>query len=200
MNRTGSVAGQKGSSPLWRGFPMEGKNETSTMRLTLLITGLFVWAACSERPSPGTAKETKASDTMEHSQAATPPVDTAGKGLEHFKGLPPAIQGCSCYFSATEDRHRKGEYLFAASYDSTAFISVDGELVKLGLVSSTRKAGTFGDYDHTEVYRNDRYTVTVVIEYKGSSGDETWKNSGTITVESTGGHKVVERFVGECGC
>ena len=170
------------------------------MRIPLLITGLMVWAACSEQASPGTAKETKASDTMEHPQVAAPPVDTARKGLEHFKGLPPTIEGCSCYFSATEDRYRQQEYLFAAGFDSTAFISVEGGMVKLRLVSTTRKAGTFGDYDHTDVYRSDRYTVTVAMEYKGTSGDETWKNSGTITVEETGGHKTVERFVGECGC
>lgn len=167
-----------------------------------MITGLIVWASCSEGPLSGGEPGIKKPDTLEQLGAETPPKDTASTKLqlEYFKNLPGEIQGCSCLFSGTEGRFRQGEYLFAASFDSTAFISVDGDMEKLGLVSTTRKPGTFGDYNHTEVYRNDRYTVTVAMEYKGPSGDETWKNSGTITVEGTEGQRVVERFVGECGC
>lgn len=113
--------------------------------------------------------------------------------------MPEDIDGCSCYFSETEELFESNLYFFASDYDSSGFIWIDNEWVKLKLQSSGRQPDTFGDYDHVDIYVNEFYKVTADIRYKNSSGDETWINTGTITIE-TDGDKTVKEFVGECGC
>jgi uncharacterized protein YgiB involved in biofilm formation len=82
----------------------------------------------------------------------------------------------------------------------TSIVLVLLQLTKLNLVSTTRQPNTFGDYDHIDIYRSKLFKVTVNIKYKNSSGDETWRNGGTITVETNEGKKVTKKFVGKCGC
>ena len=120
--------------------------------------------------------------------------------LDHFKGFPKDIEGCSCYFSGTKEQSKAGEYIYVADFDSIAYISVNKELIRLKLVSTTREIGTFGNHDYKDVYSNDNYTVTVDVKYKSASGDETWWNEGTITVDRKQESKVTAKFVGECGC
>lgn len=120
--------------------------------------------------------------------------------LNSFNNIPPEIDGCSCYFSDTEEKFKQREYIFAAEFDSAGFISIDNKLVKLNLVSTTRKQGEFGNYDHTDVYGTDQYKVTIDIKYKKTTGEETWWNKGTITIENKDGQKIINKCVGECGC
>jgi len=120
--------------------------------------------------------------------------------LDHFKGIPKGIDGCACYFSASDQKFKNKEYLFAAGFDSTGFVSVNNKLVKLKLVSTEKKPDSFGNYDHIDIYNSDSYKITVDIKYKKSSGDETWWNEGTVTIETKDGEKFVKTFVGECGC
>ena len=120
--------------------------------------------------------------------------------LDNFKNVPKELDGCSCYFSETKESFDRKEYLFAADFDSIAVISINKRLIKLRLVSSTKKAGTFSDSDHIEVYSNNNYKVTVDIKYKHTIASEVWWNDGTILIESTDGQKLVKKFVGECGC
>ena len=120
--------------------------------------------------------------------------------LDDFKEIPEEIDGCSCYFSETDQKFENQEYLFVANFDSTGFVSVDKKLVKLKLISTEREPNTFGDYDHIDVYNSEHYKVTVDIKYNKSNGDETWWNDGTVTIESKDGQKLRKNFVGECGC
>ena len=120
--------------------------------------------------------------------------------LDNFTDIPEEIDGCSCYFSETAQQFKNDEYLFAANFDSIAFVSVNKKLVKLTLISTTREPDTFGDEDHIDIYKSDIYTVIVAIKYRESSEDEIWWNDGTIRLESRDGQKVVKEFVGECGC
>ncbi|HEY0668715.1 MAG TPA: hypothetical protein VGD22_11090 [Sphingobacteriaceae bacterium] len=120
--------------------------------------------------------------------------------LDNFKGIPKEVQGCSCYFSENELKFKNSEYLFAAGFDSTGFVSVNSKPIKLKLISTGRDPRTFGDYDHTDIYKSEHYQVTVDIKYKKSNGYETWWNDGTIIIENKDGQKLVKKFVGECGC
>jgi len=120
--------------------------------------------------------------------------------LDDFKGIPDEVNGCACYFSETENKFKKEEYLFAAGFDSIGFVSVNNKIIKLKLVSTGRAPDTFGDIDHIDIYKTDNYKVTVDIKYKNSNGEETWWNDGTITIENKDGEKLTKKFVGECGC
>lgn len=114
--------------------------------------------------------------------------------------FPEDISGCSCYFSKSKADFDNNEYFFTADYDSLAHISVNGELIDLKLVSTTRGPHSFGDNDRWETYKNDLYTVKVKIVYKESSGYETWLNEGTVTVYRKDGQKKEQAIYGECGC
>lgn len=120
--------------------------------------------------------------------------------IDTFSKFPDEIDGCSCYFSPDEQSFERQEYLYVANFDSLAFISVDKNLIKLKLISTTREPETFGDTDHVDIYSNNDYKLTLDIKYKKSSGDETWTNTGTITIESKDGRKTTKTFYGECGC
>lgn len=120
--------------------------------------------------------------------------------LDDFNGIPNEIEGCSCYFSKTDQKFKDNVYLFVAGFDSIGFVSVDKQLVKLKLVSTEREPHSFGDYDHVDNYESDFYKVSIDIKFKNYSGDETWWNYGKIVLERRDGQKTTERFVGECGC
>ena len=120
--------------------------------------------------------------------------------IDTFKKFPEEIDGCSCYFSPSQESFQSHEYLYVANFDSLAFISVDKKLIKLKLISKTRVPGTFGDTDQVEIFASENYKVTVDIKYKKPSGDETWYNIGTITIENKKGLKTSRTFYGECGC
>ena len=127
-------------------------------------------------------------------------LDNDLNSLDHFKGFPEEIVGCSCYFSETNTNFKNEEFLFVADYDSIAFISVNKKKVKLKLVSTTREPNTFGNYNHTDIYKSELYKVTLDIKYKDSTGYEVWWNDGTLTIENKDGKKMTKKFVGECGC
>ena len=119
--------------------------------------------------------------------------------LDNFKAIPTEINGLVCYYSQTKDKFKKDEYLFACNSDSIAFISVNQKMLQLKLTYTTRLPGTFTDNDHTDVYSNGKYKVTVVTNYDDSIGEDNWWNKGTITVESKNEDKETDKFIGVCG-
>jgi hypothetical protein len=126
--------------------------------------------------------------------------------LDSFTDIPDEIQGCSCFYSESEEQNLMDEYFFVAGFDSTAFISIDNKLLKLKLVSTGRERHSFGDYDHTDVYKTDNYLITLDIKYLRREGneedeeDEGWWNNGTITIQRKDGLKETIKFFGGCGC
>ena len=146
--------------------------------------------------------ESVAKEDITAKDTATTGKETTSTSLsvDDFKNVPDEIEGCGCYFSDNEETFKRNEYLFVASYDSVAFISIDKKLVRLKMLSTTREPETFGDHDHSDIYSSDKYKVSLDIRYKKSSGEETWLNNGTITIESKDGQKAVKKFFGECGC
>lgn len=172
----------------------------------ILVTAFFI-SSCSSN-NEKTNEPTSTPESDQNRQEITPiqsenPENVAATtelSLDDFKGIPDEIDGCSCYFSETDQKFKDEEYLFAAGFDSTGFVSVNKKLVKLKLVSTEREPNTFGDHDHIDVYNSELYKVIVDIKYKKSSGDEVWWNDGTVTIESNHGEKITKKFVGECGC
>ena len=120
--------------------------------------------------------------------------------IDTFKKFPDEIDGCSCYFSPTQESFQQRQYFYVANFDSAAFVSIDKKLITLKLTSTTREPNSFGDYDRVDMYTSKDYKVVVDIKFKKQSGDETWFNTGTITIEDKKGRKISRTFYGECGC
>ncbi len=183
------------------------------LRILFIVSGLF-FLSCGDNNNFKSGNDPLTStpplDTSQfaknridkNNNASTVIGDTAQflHSIDNFKNFPDEIDGCSCYFSPSQESFQRHEYLYVANFDSLAFISVDKKLIKLKLNSTTRGPETFGDTDHVEIYTGEDYKVTVDIKYKKSSGDETWFNTGTITIENKEGRKTSRTFYGECGC
>lgn len=172
----------------------------------IFATTLFIYSCSSNNEKNNQSTSTLATQndlqqtTSIHTQETEITSTTLILSLDNFKGIPDEVDGCACYFSETDQMFKNKEYIFAAGFDSIGFVAVDNKLVKLKLISTEREPNTFGDYDHVDIYKSERYKVTVDIKYKNSNGDETWWNDGTLTIESKDGLKVTKKFVGECGC
>jgi hypothetical protein len=119
--------------------------------------------------------------------------------LTTFKGIPRGVDGCTCYFAASEKKFQNEEYLFVSNLDSSAYVSINGKPLALKLVSTTR-SWAMDDRDYLETYSDGMYTVTIHVYFKGSSGDEAWWNSGDIKVYFKGVEMDKRSFMGECGC
>lgn len=183
------------------------------LQILFIVTGLF-FLSCGEsnnlKPENETLKSTPLFDTTQfaksgidtNSNAAAFSEDTAKflHSIDTFKKFPNEIDGCSCYFSPSQQGFQRHEYLYVADFDSLAFISVDKTLIKLKLVSTTQEPETFGDTNHVKIFTSENYKVTVNVKYKKPNGDETWFNTGTITIETKEGRKTSRTFFGECGC
>lgn len=174
------------------------------MRISVpLITILAItFSAChssNEKQNQSvTDKATQQAETNDNNPEDE--VNEFGFTLDDYKGFPVEISGCSCYFSETSTKFKNEEYLFVADFDSIGLISINQNMEKLKLTSTTRAPDTFGDYDHVDVYKSENYTVTLDVKYKNLTGSEVWWNEGTILVENKDGKKISKKIVGECGC
>lgn len=177
--------------------------EKNIPQTIILVMALFFFSCStnngktSERTISPTSDQNGQEHTPIQSENITAPTELS---LDYFKGIPDDIDGCSCYFSETDQKFKNEEYLFAAGFDSTGFVSVNKKLVKLKLVSTEREPNTFGDHDNIDIYNSELYNVIIDIKHEKASGDEVWWNNGTVTIKTKDGEKVIKNFVGECGC
>jgi|GEM_PF-2072180 len=125
---------------------------------------------------------------------------SASARLKTFRGFPPGIHGCSCYFSTTEKNFRDEKYIFVSNLDSLAYVSINGKMTRLKLASTTREPGTMDERDYQETYTDGIYTVVISLSFKGNVGDEVWWNTGNIRLFFKGEELDNVTFLGECGC
>ncbi|MBS1979279.1 MAG: hypothetical protein JST46_18055 [Bacteroidetes bacterium] len=170
--------------------------EDKQMKIHGLLILIFLWSCGQKTPK----QESPLTDSVTADKAVNNESPKTKIILDSFTNIPDEIQGCSCFYSESEDKHLKNEYFFVAGFDSTAFISIDNKLLKLKLVSTGREPNTFGDNDHTDIYKTDDYQITLDIKYLKQEGDEGWLNTGTITIQSKDGLKEIIKFYGGCGC
>jgi len=112
---------------------------------------------------------------------------------------PADIEGCGYYFGPDEETFRNNVFVFVANMKGVGYIMADGVLQKLTLSSTTSNPEKFGD--HTDVYINDSYRVTVHMHYVSQVFQEdTWMIEGSLWVETKDGKKSVNSVFGERGC
>lgn len=180
--------------------------------LGFIITVIFSLISCADN-KPEVPVETisanKSIDTLQQIQQSknesvnfetSVEPNTKPMLISIFTKVPDEIEGCACYFSKNKEDLETSDFLFAANYDSAAFISINQKLIKLKLISSTRNPGTFGDYDHVDIYQANGYKVTVDLHYKKSTGDEVWEFTGTLILTRKDGKKAETQLYGQCGC
>lgn len=124
---------------------------------------------------------------------------SAGK-LSVFKGMPPHISGCACYFSSAPEAFHKERFLFVSDMDSTAYISVNNKLLPLKLQHSTQSDTTVATGNYTNTYSDGVYKLEVEVHMKNNTGDEAWWNVGELRLYFK--DLIIDKrsIQGECGC
>ena len=121
--------------------------------------------------------------------------------LTAFTEIPHELQGCICYFSKTEKDLDARNYVFVSDLEANAFVALNGKLTQLKLLKTSQQQNRFGNYDYKNIYTNDSLQITVDIKYKATIvAEESWSNTGTITVKHENGETTTQSFEGECGC
>jgi hypothetical protein len=167
------------------------------LKFLIFVAGQIIIFGCGQKAEK---LENRATDSVKVDKKIIEHLREPKISLDNFTEIPKEIEGCSCFYSESEEKNLKNEYLFVAGFDSTAFISIDNKLLKLKLVSTGREPHTFGDYDHTDIYTTNNYDIKLDIKYLKQEGDEGWLNTGTITIQSKDGLKETIKFFGGCGC
>lgn len=120
--------------------------------------------------------------------------------FDDYKGFPPEIESCSCYFSENDAKFAEQYFFFTSNPDGLAIVRINNKQLKLKQIALPRYREPANSSETIEVYEGDVYTVTVHTTSKEKRGEEVWTNKGTITVEKKDGKKIVKQFTGECGC
>jgi hypothetical protein len=112
--------------------------------------------------------------------------------LDSFSGFPDEIDGCSCYFSISQDDLKNGIYIFVNDFASLAFVKIDGELIRFELQKYDENQNIYY-YTHN----NDKMKVEIIKST--TNKDEIAEIEGLITIETVKGN-IKQEFIGECGC
>ncbi|WP_139225591.1 hypothetical protein [Flavobacterium succinicans] len=138
---------------------------------------------------------------IDYSKSKTKNIET-GLNLTDLNDTPMEIDGCSCFFSETENKYRSEKYLIATNLDSIAYISVNGKNMKLYLIERKFDKYSTKEENYTEIFSNEKFraTIEVKIDNTKKRGDEVWWNTGSIKVEDKNGKIQIKKFIGECGC
>lgn len=163
----------------------------------VFVSVLLFVVSCSNETTGKT--DTTASEPVVKKDIAA---DNSAPGFtfDEYKGFPPEIDGCSCYFSANDAKLEEQYFFFTSNPDGLAIVRINNKQLTLKQIALPRYQEPANTSETIEVYEGDVYTVTVHTTHKEKSGDEVWTHKGTITVERKDGKKIVKEFTGECGC
>jgi hypothetical protein len=120
--------------------------------------------------------------------------------LTSFQGFPPGIEGCSCYFGASEKDFMKEKYLFVSDMDSVAHISINGQMKSLKLSSTSADQNALRESNYQEVFSDQYYKLILDVRYKGETGEEVWQSEGDMILFFKDTPVDSTYFIGECGC
>ena len=162
---------------------------------TCLAIGFSV-ISCAEKTETKMAEPTQ--DTIQKDSVAFSGENQQGEVqqvLEAFTEFPPEIDGCSCYYSLTDNNFKANKYVFASNFGKEAFIKVNGKMEKLKLVQERELSQT----RNNKVYSGAGFLLTIEVEKTGSI-DETWQQKGIIKLEQKNKDALINSIIGECGC
>jgi len=115
--------------------------------------------------------------------------------LEPFKGLPKVLEGCSCYFGATEEDFKAETYVFASTLDKDGYAMIKGNMAKFRLMKSYSASANHSRKE----YISNNYTIIIETEKTGQV-DETWQQKGKLVLKHDDEEVFYIDITGECGC
>ena len=154
----------------------------------------------------GCSNESSSSREKDSVQASSPTPDSisrAGKpSQQDTAAFDPLglIEGCACYYAESKAQFAKNDFVFMSDMDSTAYLIVQQQPSRLKLVSTTQEPGNFATKQHTEIYSNDKYSVTIEVQQNERTGEETWGVEATLSIQEKGKTVQKRKLTGECGC
>src|SRR5690606_29337136 len=167
------------------------KNTVKTIFFGLIL--LLTAQSCSKEPA---VTENTTTDSI----AVTAPVPADSVAaistlkLDKF-GMPPQVEGCSCYFSDTKENFENERYIYVDDYGNSAYVQIAGKMIK-----SPMEEGDFDPSKFTKTIENGDFKVKMTAK-KLSEQEEVMMFSGQMTVENKEtGEKTLSPIYGECGC
>jgi hypothetical protein len=119
-------------------------------------------------------------------------MDSTDIYLETFTDIPQEIDGCACYFFASQENREKSEYIFVNDWALLAFVKINGQLVKFELQEYDEKRMIYYYTHHTDKMR-------VEITKKIEENYESVVVEGVIRIDTEKWH-LQQKFIGDCGC
>jgi uncharacterized Rmd1/YagE family protein len=110
--------------------------------------------------------------------------------------IPTEIDGCSCFLSTDSLDYKNNRYLYAGDLQESAFMMVNGTMVKFSRSSYTEK----DSLNSVSTYKAENIKLTIESTTTKQTDYESRQEEGTITVERSDGQAITKTFFGECGC
>ncbi len=152
-------------------------------------------ASTALAPAPEPVSIELVEDEAEHNSDTVQSNPEYAINIAAFSDFPPEVDGCACYFSASENEFNEHQYIYVDDYGQKAFMHIEGSMMMFQLDTSNVLSET-----HTiDQWSNENYTLEVDMQQVGQI-DETWQKSVTLTLTHKGGEVVVLTAYGECGC
>ncbi|WP_375563119.1 hypothetical protein ACE193_11485 [Bernardetia sp. OM2101] len=175
-----------------------------SLNLTLLCFFALLFTACNSKKQETTSNvdsTTKTSVLEKEIVQEEEIIEKPAFSIDVFSDFPPEIDGCSCYFSKNEADFKEGsKYSYMDNYEKTAFVKIDGILVKFMQTNSEMITETHYKSTYKSENAAQNYTLETDTERESQNGDETFLYTGTLKVTNQEGKSVSESFIGECGC
>jgi hypothetical protein len=172
-------------------------------KLTLLCFFVLLFTACNQKKQDTTSDVDSTSETSVLKKETIPEktIEEPTFSIDIFSEFPAEIDGCSCYFSKNEtDFKARKKYSYVDNYEKTAFVKIDGTLIKFVQTNSEMITETHYKNTYKSENTSQPYTLETDTERENQNGDETFLYTGTLKVTNQEGKSVSESFIGECGC
>lgn len=166
------------------------------MSKIILSLGLaLVFLSCDSKKPSQTSTE---NPTTSVEKPSTPIKEIV---FSPFSEIPDEVSGCTCVLYRDEAARNQRQYLFATNQGSiddknTAYAMINDVLEKI-IETSTSKSE---DKMRTITYNNEKYDIIVMLKEVNAESEESWNQTGTITIKDKAGNCVKSPVVGVCGC
>jgi hypothetical protein len=112
--------------------------------------------------------------------------------MNSFTNIPEEIDGCSCFFSVSQEELKKGCYIFVNDFASLAFVKIQGELKRFELQNHDEEYNAY-------YYLCNEDTMEVKILNKITCEDGSELMEGIITIKMKN-DTIKQKYVGKCDC
>ncbi len=160
----------------------------------IILVSLIFTHSCNKDPKI-TSTEQKDSLSLQIDSTSKQHTDVNNAILLESFPLPPEINGCSCYFSRNQEEFEREEYIYADDYGSSAYLKLDGKMIKIPM-----EEGDFDASNFQKTIENEQYKIHMTGK-QISAQEELMIFQGQLIIENkTNGKQTTTPIYGECGC